>query len=42
MGGSIDHSIMDGNGPYFFRINGTNFHQIGLLLPAQGQNPIFT
>ena len=26
MGGSIDHSIMDGHGPYSFRISGQNYH----------------
>jgi len=37
MGGSIDYSVMDGHGPYSFRISGNNYHRIGSLLPAQGQ-----
>jgi len=41
MGGSIDHSIMDGHGPYSFRINGQNYHWIGSLLPTEGQKPKF-
>ena len=41
MGGKIDHSILDGRGPYHFRISGTNFHRIGSLLPAPGDMPKF-
>ena len=41
MGGSIDHSVMDGHGPYSFRISGNNYHRIGSLLPAEGQRPKF-
>jgi len=26
MGGSINHYIMDGHGPYSFRISGNNYH----------------
>ena len=37
MGGAIDHSVMDGYGPYSFRISGNNYHRIGSLLPAEGQ-----
>jgi len=36
MGGAIDHSITDGHGPCSFRISGNNYHRIGSLLPAQG------
>jgi len=32
MGGAINHSIMDGHIPYYFRINGNNYHRIGSLL----------
>ena len=41
MGGAVDHSVMDGHGPYSFRISGNNYHRIGSLLPAQGQQPKF-
>ena len=37
IGVSIDQSIMDGCRPYTFRISGENYHQIGSLLPPQGQ-----
>jgi len=37
MGASIDNSIMDGCGPYTFRISGENYHQIGSLRPLEGQ-----
>ena len=39
---SIDHSIMDGCGPYTFHINGENYHQIGSLPPLEGQPLRFT
>lgn len=41
MGGKIDHSVLDGRGPYSFRISGANFHRIGSLLPEPGTNPKF-
>jgi len=42
IGASIDHSIMDGRGPYTFCISGENYHQIGSLLPPEGQLLRFT
>ncbi|KAF8405882.1 hypothetical protein HHK36_007960 [Tetracentron sinense] len=41
MGGKIDQSMLDGRGPYAFRISGENYHRIGSLLPALGQKPKF-
>ncbi|KAF8397618.1 hypothetical protein HHK36_016538 [Tetracentron sinense] len=41
MGGKVDHSVLDGRGPYTFRINGENYHRIGALLPSSGQKPKF-
>ncbi|WVZ50301.1 hypothetical protein U9M48_001567 [Paspalum notatum var. saurae] len=42
MGGHIDHEInRQGGGPYVFRMNGQNYHQIGTLLPKEGQYPKF-
>ncbi|KAF8400055.1 hypothetical protein HHK36_015930 [Tetracentron sinense] len=41
MGGKVDHSVLDGRGPYTFRINGENYHRIGALLPSSGHNPKF-
>ena len=41
MGGRIDHSVNDGRSPYVFRINGSNHHKIGSLLPRSGQLPKF-
>lgn len=40
-GAKIDNSINKGRGPYTFRINGQNYHLIGSLLPAQGEQPKF-
>ncbi|WVZ71971.1 hypothetical protein U9M48_020498 [Paspalum notatum var. saurae] len=42
MGGHIDHEInRQGGGPYVFRLNGQNYHQIGTLLPKEESNPKF-
>ncbi|XP_019170931.1 PREDICTED: uncharacterized protein LOC109166402 [Ipomoea nil] len=41
MGGKVDKSINRGNAPPIFRINGQNFHLIGSLLPADGNQPKF-
>ncbi|KAF8388771.1 hypothetical protein HHK36_025451 [Tetracentron sinense] len=41
MGGKIDNSVLDGQGPYAFRINGANYHKIGSLLPSPGNKPKF-
>jgi len=42
MGGHIDHEInRQGGGPYVFRLNGQNYHQIGTLLPKEGSHPKF-
>ena len=41
MGGKIDHTVLDGRGPYVFQISGSNFHRIGSLLPIPGDMPKF-
>ena len=41
MGASIDYSLMDGRGPYTFRISGANYHRIGSLMPPEGHAPRF-
>nr|GEX01070.1 hypothetical protein [Tanacetum cinerariifolium] len=35
-GARIDHSVNSGRGPYTFRINGSNYHRMGSLLPSEG------
>jgi len=42
IGASIDNFVMDGHGPYTFCISGENYHQIGSLLPPEGQPPRFS
>ena len=41
MGGRIDTSMNDGNGPPTFVLNGENYHQIGSLLPMEEKDPKF-
>ncbi|XP_044450928.1 uncharacterized protein [Triticum aestivum] len=41
MGGTLDKKINKGRGPYVFRLNGQNRHQIGTLLPEEGNKPRF-
>lgn len=41
MGGKIDYNINSGNGPFTFRMHGQNYHQIGSLLPIEGDIPRF-
>ncbi|CAL4998052.1 unnamed protein product [Urochloa decumbens] len=42
MGGKVDYEInKHGGGPYVFRLNGQNYHQIGTLLPKEGEKPKF-
>ncbi|XP_065877284.1 uncharacterized protein [Euphorbia lathyris] len=38
MGGKIDTSVNNGNGPYVFRLHGQNCHMIGSLMPESGSN----
>lgn len=33
IGGTVDHSINNGGGPYIFRLNGHNHHVFGALIP---------
>ena len=41
MGGTLDKKINKGRGPYVFQLNGQNRHQIGTLLPEEGNKPRF-
>ncbi|KAG2596891.1 hypothetical protein PVAP13_5KG209907 [Panicum virgatum] len=41
MGGNIDKTINQGEGPYVFRINGQVHHRIGSLLPEPNKIPKF-
>ncbi|KAL3643547.1 hypothetical protein CASFOL_014362 [Castilleja foliolosa] len=41
MGGKIDNSLNQGNGPPVFKLQGQNYHRIGSLLPIEGEQPKF-
>lgn len=41
IGGNVDRTINSKRGPYIFRINGSNHHKIGSLLPMPGGTPKF-
>jgi len=41
MGGNVDKSINQGDGPYVFRVNGQIQHRIGFLLPKPNNIPKF-
>ncbi|XP_077252556.1 uncharacterized protein LOC143891953 [Tasmannia lanceolata] len=41
MGGKVDYSVVDGPGPFSFRISGSNYHSIGTLLPRPNCKPTF-
>jgi len=41
MGGNIDKTINQGEGPYVFRVNGQIHHHIGSLLPEPNKIPKF-
>jgi len=41
MGGRIDKTKNDGKAPPVFVLNGENYHQIGSLIPREGQQPKF-
>ncbi|KAF7812271.1 uncharacterized protein G2W53_033247 [Senna tora] len=42
MGGKIDNSTNDGEGPYMFRLHGQNMHLMGGLLPEDDESPRFS
>lgn len=37
IGGSVDHSINNGGGPYIYRLNGQNHHVFGALIPKMAR-----
>ncbi|KAL6495525.1 hypothetical protein OROGR_030088 [Orobanche gracilis] len=41
IGGKVDSSLNDGNGPPNFVLSGQNYHRIGSLLPSHGTPPKF-
>lgn len=38
---SIDRSVLDGGGPYVFKIQGALYHRVGSLLPEHGKDPVY-
>ena len=42
IGGTVDNSVNNGNGPYVYHINGLNHHKINTLLPMERKQPKFT
>ena len=40
-GGKVDNKINRGRGPYCFRLQGTNYHLLGSLVPTDGSSPKF-
>ena len=38
-GAKADYSVMDGKGPYTFRMHGQNYHAIKTLLPDKESKP---
>ncbi|KAJ6458452.1 hypothetical protein C8R45DRAFT_942676 [Mycena sanguinolenta] len=41
LGVTIDNSVLDGGGPYVFKIQGALYHRLGSLLPEAGQAPTY-
>ncbi|THH29066.1 hypothetical protein EUX98_g5120 [Antrodiella citrinella] len=41
LGVQIDRSVLDGHGPYVFRIHGELCHRIGSLLPSENEQPVY-
>lgn len=41
IGANVDKSVMSGQGPYTFRIQGQNHHKMGSILPVEGKPPKF-
>ena len=42
IGAKQDNTVNQGYGPYCYRIQGENYHQMGTLLPKRGKPPVFT
>ena len=36
LGAKFDHSLLDGNGPYVFKLHGGLYHNHGVLIPNDG------
>lgn len=41
LGANIDYCILNGGGPFTFRIHDKTYHKIGSLLPVDGKQPKF-
>ncbi|PWA87092.1 hypothetical protein CTI12_AA128120 [Artemisia annua] len=41
IGAKQDNTVNKGYGPYCYRIQGENYHQMGTLLPKRGKPPVF-
>ncbi|PWA73313.1 hypothetical protein CTI12_AA260590 [Artemisia annua] len=41
IGAKQDNTVNQGYGPYCYRIQGENYHQMGTLLPKRGKPPVF-
>ncbi|XP_038684811.1 uncharacterized protein LOC119984775 isoform X1 [Tripterygium wilfordii] len=42
LGGKIDRTTNDSQGPFVFKLGGQSYHRIGSLLPMDGEAPKFT
>ncbi|KAJ6456618.1 hypothetical protein C8R47DRAFT_1029309, partial [Mycena vitilis] len=41
LGVKVDRSVLDGGGPYVFKIQGALYHHVGALLPQPGATPAY-
>ncbi|KAJ7146510.1 hypothetical protein C8R44DRAFT_724281 [Mycena epipterygia] len=41
LGVTVDKTVLDGHGPYVFKIQGALYHKVGALLPEPGKNPVY-
>jgi hypothetical protein len=41
LGVTVDKTVLDGHGPYVFKIQGALYHNVGSLLPEAGKDPIY-
>ena len=38
---NVDQSVLNGRGPYSFRMHGEMYHKMGALVPWDGQQPVY-
>ncbi|KAJ6587606.1 hypothetical protein DFH09DRAFT_909703, partial [Mycena vulgaris] len=41
LGVTVDKTVLDGHGPYVFKIQGALYHKVGALLPEAGKDPVY-